>query len=112
MAVRKAVQEISEESVEKLKRRRHATRHRQNEVDVENDTRYAVVLLRVAKAVDTKAEYSTLQDRITAIAGVQAASVLIVGTTPAAADLPAETTQELRVRANLNLVAVPKAEPQ
>jgi hypothetical protein len=108
---RKPVQEINEESADRLKRHRHETRRRQNAVDVVDDTRYAVVVLQIAKAVDTQAEYGQLETRIAAIAGVQAAHVLIVGTTPATEDLPADTTQELRVRANLALVAIPPEEP-
>jgi len=112
MPRRKRVQEIRQASAANRKRAAYKTRHGQNEADVAADSRFAVILIEVAAELDGAGKYANLEAELAAIAGVASAKVMTIGTTPAARDLPADVTQEVRVRTDLHLVPVPPAEPE
>jgi hypothetical protein len=107
MERRKTVQEIREAPVNARKIARYKTRHGQNEADLAAATRFAVVLLEVPDRLDTAAKYDSLEADLAGLAGIASAKVMTIGTTPPAADLPPDVTQEIRIRADLHLVSVP-----
>ena len=69
-------------------------------VDLEDDTKYAVCILKLAGAV-TPADYATLKSNIEDVAGVQTISLLVDHQTEDA--VQANHTQVLRVRADITL---------
>lgn len=68
--------------------------------DLDDDTKYAVVLLKLASAV-TPADYPTLKSDIIAVTGVQDVTLLIDHETRAT--VPANHTQVVSVRADITL---------
>ncbi len=68
--------------------------------DLEDDTKYAIVLLKLAGAV-VPGDYPTLKTNIEAVTGIQEVSLLIDHQTRAS--VPAGHTQVLWVMADINL---------
>ena len=68
--------------------------------DLENDTKYAVVLLKLAGAV-VPGDYPALKTNIEAIAGIQEVSLLIDHQTRVS--VPEYHTQVMSMRADVNL---------
>ena len=70
------------------------------QTDLENDTKYAVVVLKLANAM-TPADYPALKANIIAVAGVQDVDLLFDHQTRAT--VPANHTQVLRCGADITL---------
>jgi len=96
-----AILTITEPSADDITRLVYAKKLRaSNQMDLENDTKYAVVVLKLANAV-TPADYPALKTNIIAVTGVQDVDLLFDHQTRAT--VPANHTQVLRCGADITL---------
>ena len=91
---------ISDLTPEQIVQLEFRQRRGNNRVDLEDSTKYAVVLLKLAGAV-TPGDYPTLKTNIEAVTGVQEVTLLIDHETRAS--VLADHTQVLRVMGEVSL---------
>ena len=74
-----------------------------NSIDLENDTKYALVVLKLAAGVKQPGDYAQLKTAIVAITGITDVELVIDTHTIAAASVPANRTQVAEIRFNIKL---------
>jgi len=94
---------ISEPTAEDITKLVFAKRKRGNNTqDLLDDTKYAIVLLRLHDTV-TPGDYPALGAAVTAVPGIQGLNLLFDHQTRPAAEIPANHTQVLHARADITL---------